>query len=159
MKNILLSCGVAILLSSCSLYYQNFSISASVGDFRQYTKDGFVITPATTGYSYDPVSTIELTFYPGYKEIEITNPTFTEKKKILTSNNGRTTNQQPRMGTQFFRPNYDYMLSELVKGAKVMGATGIMDLKIQSHYSYNVKTGVSSEPYKYTASGFAVLIK
>ena len=58
-----------------------------------------------------------------------------------------------------FHPDYDYMLAELVKQAKAMGATGIMDLKIQSHYTYNAKTGTSNTPYKYTASGFAVVIK
>lgn len=155
MKKLLLILSATFVLSSCSMY-QQFRTSTAVGDFRQYTAEGFVITPATTGYAYDPVATMEISFYPGYKEVVVKEAY--SRKALLTSKKAAE-KAAYQTKKQMFHPDYDYMLAELVKQAKAMGATGIMDLKIQSHYTYNAKTGTSNTPYKYTASGFAVIIK
>ncbi len=159
MRKILLCALTALIMTSC--YYPRFSKITSIGDFRKYTEAGFVVTPATSGYRYDPISEIQLTFYPGYKEgfKKEEQPKVTRQAAIddlyrIPSRSKSKTNRG-----DWFVPDYDYMLAELVTDAQAMGATGILDLKIEAVYTYSLKNGRSDKPYKYIASGFAVKIK
>lgn len=67
MKKVFLLCLVAIL-TSCSTMLTPYSQNFSMYDFTPYTKEGFIITPAETGFAYQPVGELSVEFVPGYKK-------------------------------------------------------------------------------------------
>ena len=136
MKKVLLL-AVVVLLTSCGGV--KFLQETYVNDFSDHTKNGFVISPYHEGYTYESVGLVEIKFQPGRKKGYI-NPLY-----------------HPRQWTgiprkDWFNPDYNYMLDELVKKAKEMGANGILDLKTTTKV-YNPRVT------EITFSGFAVKIK
>lgn len=136
MKKILLAV-IVVLITSCSVprFYQD----VYVNDFRPYTEDGFTISPYHEGYQYESIGLIDIEFTAGRKD-----------GYVNASYNWRSS-QNGAKYKDWYQPDYAYMLDELVKKAKQMGANGILDLKCTS--IYNGKTTVS------VISGFAVKIK
>lgn len=135
MKKLILIAIVAWGTFGCASYRQ----ITYIGDFRKYTDENFVVSVVATGYEYDPVGEVVMKFSAGRKPGYIRpgyNPT--SRRASLPKN--------------FFVPTYEFMLDELVKEAKSLGATGLLNLRINE-----VKKSKSSTYY--TASGFAVKIK
>ena len=67
MKKVFLLCLIATL-ASCSTMLTPYSQIFSIYDFTSYTNEGFIITPAETGFAYQPVGNISVEFVPGYKK-------------------------------------------------------------------------------------------
>lgn len=137
MKKLFLLALIALLITSCSA--ARFSQDVYISDFRPYTEDGFTISPYHEGYQYESVGLIDIEFTAGRKNGYV-NPAYHWRSSISGAKY-----------KDWYQPDYAYMLDELVKKAKQMGANGILDLKCTS--VYNGKTTVS------VISGFAVKIK
>lgn len=56
MKNILYPIIIILALSGCTR--DMYTESVYVVDYREYTKDGFTISPTVTGFNYQPISNI-----------------------------------------------------------------------------------------------------
>ncbi len=88
MKKILTFLIVALLSGCAALYHK----SVYLIDFRKYTEAGFVISPATSGFSYSPVGVLSMEIVDGKQQTvtslsdsfhdEKTN-TFMSKKKYI----------------------------------------------------------------------------
>ena len=154
MRKTLLCALIALTMISCASLYPRFSQEVRTGDFRKYTDAGFVVTPSTSGYTYDPIAQIQMTFYPGTKEgykKEI-------QQKAIRQNVTDALYQKPTTNSSsgrgdWFDPDFDYMLGEMVAEAQSMGATGILNFDL-TWYS-----GGKNERGRYIATGFAVKIK
>ncbi|NDV81285.1 hypothetical protein [Bacteroides sp. 51] len=135
MKRILLAVLLSTVLLSCkSLYTEN----VYVFDFTKYVSSGFIISPISEGFKYDPVSNITMEFKSGH--LNGHNRFEGEKKSPLDN--------KP---ASWFNPTMDYMLEKLVNEAKKQGANGILNFKSEGRYNGN--------EYVYTLTGFAVNIK
>lgn len=160
MKKVLLLCLVATL-ASCSTMLTPYSQNFSMYDFTPYTKEGFIITPAETGFTYEPVGELSIEFVPGYKKGVI------KREKPFISQNPEademySVKQQPTGDKKgkWFNPSPEYMLDEFVKYAKAAGANGVLKFKAQANYSYShSKYGTTVHLNSYTLSGFAVKIE
>ena len=51
MKKILLLLSACVVLSSCAI--QKYSQKTYLADYREYTADGFTITPSSSGFTYE----------------------------------------------------------------------------------------------------------
>lgn len=138
MKKILLAV-IVVLITSCSA--ARFSQDVYISDFRPYTEDGFTISPYHEGYQYESVGLIDIEFTAGRKNGYV-NPAYHWRSSISGAKY-----------KDWYQPDYDYMLNELVNQAKQMGANGILDLRCTVEYDHSEKTTVS------VMSGFAVIIK
>lgn len=106
---------LAIFLNSCSpTYYQE---KTTILDFREYTKQGFIISPTTSGFEYMPISEINISFYPGGKLTE----EFKGKRGIKK--------QELKYSEYYYSPSSTRMLDKIVEEAKNMGANGIVGFK------------------------------
>ena len=159
MKKVFLLCLVAIL-TSCSTMLPPYSQNFSMYDFTSYTNEGFIITPAETGFAYQPVGELSVEFVPGYKKDII------KREKPFISQNPETDEmysvKQPTGDKKgkWFNPSPEYMLDEFVKYAKAAGANGILRFKAQANYSYShSKYGTTVHLNSYILSGFAVKIE
>lgn len=102
MKKVFLLCLVAIL-TSCSTMLTPYSQNFSMYDFTPYTKEGFIITPAETGFAYQPVGELSVEFVPGYKKdiIKRESPSYLrtlKQMRCILSNN------QPEIKKQMVQP-------------------------------------------------------
>ena len=63
MKKLVLAFLAVALLASCNkIMYKE---SVYVVDYREYIKEGFIISPTVTGFNYQPISNIEVVFSSG----------------------------------------------------------------------------------------------
>lgn len=143
MKKLLLSLTVFVMLGCSGRVYLQRTF---IGDFREYSEAGFVISPSFTGFTYEPIGLIEMEFSSGEKK-DYKAATNKEQPVVLFG-------QTAPIGDVFF-PTYDYVVSELVLEAKKLGANGILGLKIESKVTWKNKSKI----VEYKASGFGVKIK
>lgn len=141
MKKIILLATFAIsmlTLQSCytttsSFYYER----AYVVDFRDYLKDGFMISPTDAGFEYTPLGQLEVNYFLG-KKLEIKGDDENLEKGTL--------------GTYF--PTSKRIMDKIVDEAKKLGGDGIVCLKVV----YIQPTEGNTQPY-YLATGVAVKVK
>lgn len=158
MKKIFLLC-IAATLASCSTMLTPYSQNFSIYDFTPYTKEGFIITPAETGFAYQPVGDISVEFVPGYKKGIIEKKPFISESPVTDEMYSVTQPVGDKKG-KWFNPSPEYMLDEFVKYAKAAGANGILKFKAQANYTYSPsKYGTTVHLNSYTLSGFAVKIE
>lgn len=69
MKKFLLLFTIAIFVCSCGV--TKYSQTTYFADFRDYTKDGFTITPSSSGFTYKSIGDISIDFKIG-KKMDIT---------------------------------------------------------------------------------------
>lgn len=127
MNKLLLLLGVCMLFCSCAT--QKYSQTTYIADYRSYSAEGFTISPSSSGFTYESVADFSIKFVVG-------------KKKGYTNSSA-----QNSWEADIFNPGYDYMVSEMVKEAKSLGANAILNFRI------NIISG------GYEASGFAVKLK
>lgn len=136
MKEIILLASLTLIAFGCSpVYYQ----VTSVGDFRKYTDENFVVSAVATGYKYDPIAVINIDFMAGRKDGYI-RPGYDPKKRSMVPKD-------------WFNPTYESMLDELVREAKHFGANGLLNFRIEV-----INKPKSDRPI-YNVSGFAVKIR
>ena len=132
MKKFLLLFTIAIFVCSC--WVTKYSQTTYFADFRDYTKDGFTITPSSSGFTYKSIGDISIDFKIGKKD--------------------GYNNPDAEFGMEhIFVPTYDYITAEMVKKAKSLGANALLNYKVIPIYSAS-KYG--SSIIGYSASGFAV---
>ena len=66
MKKILLLLSACVVLSSCAI--QKYSQKTYLADYREYTADGFTITPSSSGFTYESVGDLSIKFTIGVKD-------------------------------------------------------------------------------------------
>lgn len=101
-------------------------------DYRPYQKDGFTITPSSSGFVYESLGNIYIVFVDGVKK-GYTNP-----------------NPQYPYQQNMFIHTYELMVSEMVKKTKELGANALLNFQIIQD---------TENPRAYIASGFAVKLK
>ena len=149
----------SILMMSCASLLTPYSQSFAIYDFTKYTEEGFIISPAASGFEYQPVGEIAVEFTPGYQKGQIeTSPINTQNSRGFDDIYSSRKPTSDRKGS-WFDPSPDYMLDELVKYAKAAGADGILNFKAVANYTYEVsKSGSRRILNSYSLSGFAVKI-
>ncbi|KAA4215499.1 hypothetical protein AAAZ42_19940 [Bacteroides ovatus] len=117
-----------------------YTESVYVVDYREYTKDGFTISPTVTGFNYQPISNIEVVFTVG----KLRKGETAENLRLIVPYEGYTgkTNNE-------YAPSSKRMMDKIVSEAKKMGANGLIDFKT----TYNARNRA------WVASGIAVIIK
>lgn len=137
MKNILFLMMASVLLAGCNKIM--YTESVYIVDYREYVKEGFIISPTVTGFYYQPISNIEVVFNSG------------ELRKGEKDNDLQPV--VPYKGyvgkTNKYAPTSKRMMDKIINEAKQMGANGLIDFKT----TYNPKNGT------WSASGIAVVIK
>lgn len=128
------------VFSGCKSSYYNEVVTSL--DFREYTKQGFIISPTTSGFEYTPVSEINVSFYLGNKL-----PDDLKGKKGIKMVKDRY------LGITEYYPTSERILDKIVDEAKAMGANGIVNFK--SSYISSKKYG---QGY-WNVSGVAVITK
>jgi len=107
-------------------------------DYSKYSKEGFTISPSSSGFTYESIGELEIVFKCGVKD-GYTDPNI----KTYTSH--------------MFFPDIDYIVKETVKEAKSKGANAILNFKIEPQYQYNSYFG--RRYIGAVATGFAVKLK
>lgn len=137
MKKVLFLMVATLSLTGCSKIM--YTESVYTVDYREYIKDGFIISPTVTGFNYQPISNIEVVFNSG------------ELRKDEKGDNLQPV--VPYKGyvgkTKKYAPTSKRMMDKIINEAKQMGANGLIDFKT----TYNPKNGT------WSASGIAVVIK
>lgn len=137
MKKILFLILASVLLTGCNKIM--YTESVYIVDYREYIKDGFIISPTVTGFNYQPISNIEVVFNSG------------ELRKGENDDNLQPV--LPFIGytgkSNKYAPTSKRMMDKIVNEAKQMGANGLIDFKT----TYNPKNST------WSASGIAVVIK
>ena len=138
MKNILYPIIIILALFGCTR--DMYTESVYVVDYREYTKDGFTISPTVTGFNYQPISNIEVVFTVG----KLRKGETAENLRLIVPYEGYTgkTNNE-------YAPSSKRMMDKIVSEAKKMGANGLIDFKT----TYNARNRA------WVASGIAVIIK
>ena len=129
----------SILMMSCASLLTPYSQSFTIYDFTKYTEEGFIISPAASGFEYQPVGEIAVEFTPGYQKghVERFRSTHRTARNLTTYTLFSRKPTSDRKGS-WFNPSPDYMLEELVKYAKAAGADGILNFKAVANYTYEV---------------------
>lgn len=131
---------LGFVLGGCKSSYYN-EVTTSL-DFREYTKQGFIISPTTSGFEYTPVSEINVSFYLGNKLPD-----------DLKGKKGIKMVKDKYLGITEYYPTSERILDKIVDEAKAMGANGIVNFK--SSYISSKKYG---QGY-WNVSGVAVITK
>lgn len=158
MKKVLLI-AVILFLCGCSVPFQK---SVSITDFRKYTEAGFIISPATSGFTYQPIGVISVKIIEGKQERQ-------EKSQKVSSmylgKNGEILSMagyieaygkvafDTEYGNNSGAAIYTGILDEMVKEAKKLGANGILNFSATRTYD------ATRHAYVIYASGFAVKIE
>lgn len=108
-----------------------------MADYREYTADGFTITPSSSGFTYESVGDLSIKFTIGVKDGYINKEAKWKEENV-------------------FKPSYDYMVAEIVKEAKSLGANALLNFNI-TPIIRGTKYGEVVDGY--IASGFAVKLK
>lgn len=135
MKKILLLLSACVVLSSCAI--QKYSQKTYLADYREYAADGFTITPSSSGFTYESVGDLSIKFTIGVKDGYINKEAKWKEENV-------------------FKPSYDYMVAEIVKEAKSLGANALLNFNI-TPIIRGTKYGEVVDGY--IASGFAVKLK
>lgn len=128
---------LAISLAGCNKIM--YTESVYIVDYREYIKDGFIISPTVTGFNYQPISNIEVVFNSG----ELRKGEKDDNLQPVIPFKGYTGN------TKKYAPTSKRMMDKIINEAKQMGANGLIDFKT----TYNPKNST------WSASGIAVVIK
>ena len=135
MKKLFILIASTFILFGCSKTF--YSESVSVIDYREYINEGFTISPTVTGFNYQPISNIEVSFLMGdLKKGE-------DGKGLLEYvpyKGYKSTNK-------IYYPSGKRMMDKMVTEAKNMGANGLINFKV------TINAG------KWVASGIAVKIQ
>lgn len=131
MKKLLLLIGVCFALCSCVVQY---SQTTYLADYRPYSAEGFTISPSSSGFTYESIGDLSIKFVIG------------KKKGYINSN------VQNSWEADIFSPSYEYMVSEMVKEAKALGADALLNFNITPIIKRS-KYGETIDGY--IASGFA----
>ena len=127
MKRFFLLASIVVLLCSCGV--TKYSQTVYLADFRPFTSDGFTVSPSSSGFTYESVGDISVEFIAGVDK-SYTNP-----------------DPKMRYNKHWFTPSYDFMVAEIVREAKTLGANALLNFRI-----INIEGG-------YVACGFAVKLK
>jgi hypothetical protein len=137
MKKLVLAFLAVALLASCNkIMYKE---SVYVVDYREYIKEGFIISPTVTGFNYQPISNIEVVFSSG----ELPKGESGDNLEKIVPYKGY------KGVSNKYAPTGKRMMDKIVSEAKAMGANGLINFQT----SYNSKNGT------WSASGLAVEIK
>ncbi|WP_418409331.1 hypothetical protein [Alistipes sp.] len=131
MKKLLLLIGVCFALCSCVVQY---SQTTYLADYRPYSAEGFTISPSSSGFTYESVGDLSIKFIKGVKKGYVNED----------ADDWRVEN--------IFNPSYEYMVSEMVKEAKALGADALLNFNITPIIKRS-KYGETIDGY--IASGFA----
>lgn len=126
MKRFLSLVAACCIFSSCSI--QKYSQAVYLADYRAYSAEGFTITPSSSGFTYESIGDLSIEFVKGRKD-------------------GYTNEKARNPWENIYIPTHEYMVAEIVKEAKSLGANALLN----SH--------IKATPNGYTASGFAVKLK
>lgn len=137
MRKILFLMLASVLLAGCNKIM--YTESVYIVDYREYIKDGFIISPTVTGFNYQPISNLEVVFSAG----ELRKDEKGDNLQPVVPYKGYTGK------TKKYAPTSKRMMDKIVNEAKQLGANGLIDFKT----AYNPKNGT------WSASGIAVVIK
>ena len=121
-----------LTLQSCYTYYYE---QAYTIDFREYLKNGFMISPTDTGFDYTPLGQLEVYYTLGQKI-----PKDYSKENLFKGWDGN------------YFPNSKRLMDKMVEEAKELGGDGIICFKIEY---FEIK---GKQPF-YKATGVAVKVK
>lgn len=113
------------LMTGCAIYEPKFIHIPAAVNFSPYTADGFFITTANSvSFDYAPVGYVSVDEYSGFEKRIANNKV---KEDGIYDKSEKWTWREAATST---------VLNELVKEAKMQGANGLMDLKIENIVSY-----------------------
>lgn len=138
MKKIIVSLLAMLILCSCAS--NKYMQTTYWADYSKYSKEGFTISPSSSGFTYESIGELEIVFKCGVKD-GYTDPNI----KTYTSH--------------MFYPNIDYIVKEAVKEAKSKGANAILNFKIEPQYQYSASFYFDRRYIGAVVTGFAVKLK
>lgn len=149
MKRPLLLLASFFLAGCVSSIYPTHREYPSFSDFRPYTENGFFISPGMDGVKYKPIGVIKYTFIPGVVTKSKQHNQYQEFMSGSNGDNPISVDSLSMKEGEFFQPKEDYMLARVVHIAKLLGATGLLNYRID--YDFDIPSPISqlldSGPY------------
>lgn len=144
MKKVFIIIAAALLFASCSTLRPTQRVSQTIfSDYRQYTEQGFLISPNAYPGEFDAVGEINLIVTPALVKTEI---------QSLYAGGGT------RMGIAYEKISYDELVAMAVKEAKGKGADALVNfaIDVQEISSVDKMYGGYTTGYKYYVKGYCI---
>lgn len=141
MKSTLLLIVSFLFVGCVTSVYPTHREYPSFSDFRPYTESGFFISPGMDGVKYKPIGVIKYTFIPG---VVTNSKQYNQYQEFMfISNDGKHVplDSLSIKNGEFFQPKEDYMLARFVNVAKMLGATGLLNYKVE--YGFDIPSPIS----------------
>lgn len=144
MKKLFIVISFAVLCASCSTIRPTQRVCQTVfSDYRQYTEQGFLISPNAYPNEFEAVGEVNIIVTPALIETEI---------------QSQYTGGGTRMGVAYEIISYDELVAMAVKEAKSKGADALVNftIDVQEIKSVDQMYGGYTTGYKYYVKGYCI---
>ena len=139
MKKLLIAIMALTTLASCATMKPTQRVTlTSFSDYREYAKDGFLISPSPYTYDFESVGELNIIITPA--------KVITEKPSLYSNTTIK--------GLDYEKIEYEEMVEMAVKEAKSKGADALVNFTITKEYVRDTQ-GLVKEKY-YNITGFCI---